>query len=141
MRSLTPAAIPAAVTTKRQGATPKATPYAIIGNGWRSSVFIRMAYLMPERFELVGVVTRRAEAGAVLERDWGVETYRTIDDLLDAERPDFVVLSVPWPATPQLTRQLVQAKVRVLAETPPAPLWRSVRLATGGGRGIATGVS
>jgi predicted dehydrogenase len=121
MRSLTPAAISAAVTTKRQGATPKATPYAIIGSGRRSSVFIRMAYLMPERFELVGVVTRRAEAGAVLERNWGVETYRTIDDLLDAERPDFVVLSVPWPVTPQLTRQLVQAKVRVLAETPPAP--------------------
>ena len=121
MHSLTPAAVPAAVTTKRSDAIPTATPYAIIGNGRRSSVFIRMAYLMPERFELVGVVTRRAEAGAALERDWGVDTYRTIDDLLVAERPDFVVLSVPWRVTPELTRQLVHAKVRVLAETPPAP--------------------
>ena len=121
MHSLTPAAVPAAVTTKRSGAIPKATRYAIIGNGWRSSVFIRMAYLMPERFGLVGVVTRQAEAGAALERNWGVATHRTIDDLLVAERPDFVVLCVPWRVTPELTRQLVQAKVGVLAETPPAP--------------------
>jgi hypothetical protein len=121
MHSLTPAAVPAAVTTKRSGAIPKATRYAIIGNGWRSSVFVRMAYLMPERFGLVGVVTRQAEAGAALERDWGVATHRTIDDLLVAERPDFVVLCVPWRVTPELTRQLVRAKVGVLAETPPAP--------------------
>jgi hypothetical protein len=80
-----------------------------------------MAYLMPERFELVGVVTRRAEAGTDLERDWNVSTYRSIDDLLAHERPDFVVLSVPWPVTPEMTRQLVAAGVRVLAETPPAP--------------------
>jgi predicted dehydrogenase len=80
-----------------------------------------MAYLMPERFDLVGVVTRRAEAGAQLEQDWGVPTFRTIDDLLAAERPDFVVLSVPWPLTPQITRQLASAQIRVLAETPPAP--------------------
>ena len=57
MHSLTAAAVLVASTTKRPGVTPRATTFAIVGNGWRSSVFIRMAYLMPERFELVGVVT------------------------------------------------------------------------------------
>jgi predicted dehydrogenase len=64
--------------------------------------------------------------------DQGVPTYRTLDEALTA-KPDFVVLSVPWPVTPEMTRQLVAAGVPVLAETPPAPdldglrsLWQDV---------------
>jgi predicted dehydrogenase len=121
MKSSARAAIPAAVTTKVPIAARRPTRFALVGNGWRSNVYIRMAYLMPERFDLVGMVTRRAEAGARLEHDWDVPTFRTIDDLLAAGRPDFVVLSVPWPLTPQITRQLASAQIRVLAETPPAP--------------------
>jgi predicted dehydrogenase len=44
-----------------------------------------------------------------------------VEQLLADGRPDFVVLSVPWPLTPELTRTLVRADVPVLAETPPAP--------------------
>lgn len=121
MHAISPATVPDAVTTLRSGETSEPTRFAIVGNGWRSSVFIRMAYLMPQRFDLVGVVTRRAEAGLELERDWGVTTYRTLDELLGRDRPDFVVLSVPWAVTPELSRQLVAAGVPTLAETPPAP--------------------
>lgn len=129
MRSISPAAVPVTVPADE---TPRVTRYAIVGNGWRASVFLRMAYLMPERFQVTGVVTRRAEAGVQLETDWGVPTYRTIDDALTAA-PDFVVLSVPWAVTPELIRQLVAAGVPTLAETPPAPglagmrsLWEDV---------------
>jgi predicted dehydrogenase len=80
-----------------------------------------MAYLMPERFEVVGVVTRRAESGAEVEQRWGVPTYRDIDTLLAADRPDFTLVSVPWELTPQLIRHLVAVDMPVLAETPPAP--------------------
>lgn len=100
---------------------PARTAYALVGAGWRSSVYLRLAYLLPERFEVTGVVTRTAEAGERLERDFGVPTYRTVEALLAARRPDFVVLSVPWPVTPELIRTLVAADVPVLAETPPAP--------------------
>jgi len=120
MFSLAAANIPATVTTKRT-ASVGAARYAIVGSGWRASVFLRMAYLMPERFAVTGVVTRRADPGAELEAAWGVPTYRSIDALLDVGRPDFVVLSVPWPVTPDLTRELVERGIPVLAETPPAP--------------------
>ncbi|MEP6800251.1 MAG: Gfo/Idh/MocA family oxidoreductase [Lapillicoccus sp.] len=120
MFSIAPGTTPMAVTTKRQSPTPR-TRYAIVGAGWRSSVFLRLAYLMPDRFEVSGVVTRRAEPGAELESQWGVPTYRDVDALLAADRPDFIVLSVPWPVTPELVRHLVGAGVPVLAETPPAP--------------------
>ncbi|AMM22502.1 oxidoreductase [Frondihabitans sp. PAMC 28766] len=93
----------------------------MVGSGWRSSVFLRLAYALPERFRVTGVVTRRAEPGAEVEASWGVPTYRSFDDLLAVERPDFVVVSVPWAVTPELTRELVARGIPVLSETPPAP--------------------
>lgn len=101
--------------------TPTApVSFAIIGGGWRSTVFIRMAYLFPERFRLVGVVTRREEPGLELERLWGVPTFRSLDDLLAVERPDFVIPLVPWDAAPGFIRMLVDQGIPVLCETPPA---------------------
>jgi predicted dehydrogenase len=120
LHSISPATVPEAVTTLGADKT-ESTRFAIVGSGWRATVFIRLAYLMPQRFELIGVVTRRAEEGQRLEREWGVPTYRTLDELLGHDRPDFVVLSVPWGVTPELSRQLVAAGVPTLAETPPAP--------------------
>jgi len=69
---------------------------------------------------------------------WGVPTFRSAQELLAAEPPDFVIVSVPWAATPAATRELAGLDVRVLAETPPAPdlpglraLWADV-----GGSGL-----
>jgi predicted dehydrogenase len=135
--SIAPATVFEAVTTKN-GPSPQRVRFALVGAGWRSTVFLRMAYLMPERFEVVGVVTRRPESGAEIEQRWGVPTYRDIDTLLAAGRPDFTLLSVPWELTPQLIRHLVALEMPVLAETPPAPdaeglrsLWHDV-----GGSGL-----
>ena len=119
MQPISPGFRPMAVLTKRDRAV-RQTSFAIVGTGWRSSVYLRMAYLMPERFRVSGLVARRAEAGAEVERDWGVATHRSIDALLGDERPDFVILSVPWSVTPELVRRLVSEGVHVLAETPPA---------------------
>lgn len=95
--------------------------FALVGSGWRATFFWRMAHLMPERFEVTGVVSRSAERGAEVTARWGVPTYRTLDDLLAAGRPEIVVVSVPWAVTPGVTTALVEAGVAVLAETPPAP--------------------
>jgi predicted dehydrogenase len=110
-----------------------ASRFAIVGSGWRAQFFLRTARLMPDRFQVVGVVTRTAERGREVERQWAVPTFRTVDDLLAAGRPEFVIVSVPWDAAPSLTVQLVRYGVRVLSETPPAPdvqglrdLWSAV---------------
>ncbi len=94
---------------------------AIVGSGWRAEFFRRMAHLLPERFELTGVVSRTAERGAEVGAAWGVPTHRSVGDLLAAGRPELVVVSVPWAVTPVVTTELVDAGVPVLAETPPAP--------------------
>lgn len=95
--------------------------YAIVGAGWRASVYLRLAYLLPERFAVLGAVSRTAASRERIAREFGVPTYGTVEELLAAHRPDFIVLSVPWEVTPELTRTLVKADVPVLAETPPAP--------------------
>jgi predicted dehydrogenase len=120
MSRITPAMTPPAVAT-RGGEPARAVRYALVGSGWRSSVFLRLGYLLPERFRVTGVVTRRAESGATVERDWGVPAHRSLDELLARDRPDFVVVSVPWAVTPDLVRDLVSRGIPALAETPPAP--------------------
>jgi predicted dehydrogenase len=92
-----------------------------------------LAEVMPARFAVSGVVTRTAERGQEVERRWRVPTYRSVDALLAAGRPDFVIVSVPWEVAPVLTAELVAEGIPVLTETPPAPdveglrrLWSSV---------------
>ncbi|WP_433435519.1 Gfo/Idh/MocA family protein [Nonomuraea sp. CA-141351] len=94
--------------------------FGVVGSGWRSEFFLRLARRLPERLSVSGVVTRTAERGAEVEARWGVPTFRTVEDMLAAERPEFVIPSVPWPVTPEVTKELVGFGVPVLAETPPA---------------------
>lgn len=94
--------------------------FAIVGSGWRSEFFLRLARQAPAHLRVSGVVTRSAERGAEVEAAWGVPTFRTVSALLAATRSDFVIPSVPWPVTPAVTEELVRAGATVLAETPPA---------------------
>ncbi len=105
----------------------------IVGTGWRADFFARLALAVPDQFELVGVVSRRAESADRAAADWGVTAYPTPADLVRAQRPGFVVSSVPWGANPDVIRALVEAGTAVLTETPPAPdaeglrhLWAAV---------------
>ncbi|MBT3266114.1 Gfo/Idh/MocA family oxidoreductase, partial [Candidatus Poribacteria bacterium] len=95
--------------------------FGIVGSGWRAEFYLRIAAACPDRFDVVGVVARRKERGAELERAFGVRTFRSLDAMLEATSPTFVVTSVSWPANPVFVRDLVAKGVPVLSETPPAP--------------------
>jgi predicted dehydrogenase len=100
--------------------------FGVVGSGWRAEFFLRAARAMPDRFRCVGVVTRTAERGAEVTAAWGVPTVRSVEELVTAtgpttDRPELVVVSVPWPVTPEVTAELVALGIPVLAETPPAP--------------------
>ncbi|MGW4464916.1 Gfo/Idh/MocA family protein [Micromonospora sp. NPDC004704] len=97
------------------------TRFGLVGSGWRSLFFLRLARLLPDRLRVTGVVTRTGQRGDEVTAEWGVPTFRSTADLLAHGRPDFVIVSVPWAVTPEATRELVTAGVPVLAETPPAP--------------------
>ncbi len=94
--------------------------FAIIGAGWRSDFYVRVAGALPDRFEVTGLLTRDTARAATVARDWAVPASITLDDLL-ATDPAFVVVSVPWAVTPVLLRELADLGIPTLTETPPAP--------------------
>ncbi len=94
--------------------------FGIVGGGWRAAFYLRVAHALPDRFQVTGVVVRDAAKGRQIADVWRVPTRGTLDDLLRAEVPDFVVSSVPRAAAPDIIAALVERDVPVLAETPPA---------------------
>jgi predicted dehydrogenase len=64
---------------------------------------------------------RRPESAERIAVAWGVPAYLSPAELVAAQRPGFVVSSVPWPVNPEVVGTLVEAGIPVLAETPPAP--------------------
>lgn len=96
------------------------TRFGIVGGGWRSLFFLRVAQALPDRFEVAGMVVRDEAKGQELAQTWGVKTFRTLDELLHSSEPRFVVVSVPRTAVLPIISTLVEHKLPVLTETPPA---------------------
>lgn len=99
--------------------TSRPLRFALIGTGWRSEFFARLARQAPEAFTVTGVLTRTDARAAEVARSWDVPTVTSLDALL-ADGPELVVPCVPWTETGPTTSTLVHAGVPVLAETPPA---------------------
>lgn len=93
--------------------------FAIIGAGWRTEFFLRVAQECPQRFEVCGVLGRNPEKAAQLGAQWRVPIVSTLDELLALE-PDFVLVSVPWDVAPEMTLEVSRRNFPVLCETPPA---------------------
>lgn len=89
--------------------------FAVVGTGWRAGFFHRAARSLPGLLRVSGVVTRSGRAEVE-----GATAFADLDALLAAERPDFVIVSVPREAAPSAIRELVGAGLPTLVETPPA---------------------
>lgn len=99
----------------------EAVSIAVVGNGWRAASFLRLCRLFPDRLRATAVVTRTSERAARVMPKWGVPGVVGLAAALTAERPDLVVVAVPWSASPAVIREVVAHGVPVLSETPPAP--------------------
>ena len=95
------------------------TRFGIIGGGWRTEFFLRIAHALPERFAVTGMVVRDAAKGKAIEDKWGLPTYRTIDDLLSKCDLDFLVVCVSSASNAEVLRDVAQRGVPALVETPP----------------------
>lgn len=95
--------------------------FSIIGGGWRTPFFLKLMEELPDRFRVAGMLVRDAAKGAAITQRWGVPTFTHLDDLLRADKPSFVVTSVPWAINPGMIAECVERGLPVLSETPPAP--------------------
>jgi len=106
---------------------------AIVGTGWRARFYLRLALAIPEKFQIVGIVTRKAENVDPLSREFNAPVFTSISELITKSKPEYVVSSVPWAVNPEVLTTLVSANIPTLSETPPAQdedalraLWREV---------------
>ncbi len=97
------------------------TTFAIVGGGWRSEFYIRLGQLLPEKFELIGVVARNSDRAAELQADFGISIFESTEALLQFSEPDFVVVAVSWASNPSVVKEITSLGIPVLCETPPAP--------------------
>lgn len=93
--------------------------YAIIGSGWRSLFFIRIAKALPEQFEVTGILVRSEEKKERFEKEYGVPATLDRAELL-AAKPDFVVVAVSRRDNANVALELLRENIPVFAETPPA---------------------
>ena len=94
--------------------------FGIVGTGWRSEFYLRIAAACPDRFRVVGLVTRDVARASEGYAHWGAPLFPSIDAMMAESSPLFVVVSVPWDANPTVLKVLATAGVPSLSETPPA---------------------
>ena len=107
--------------------------FGVVGSGFRTALFVKLAERLPQRLTCEGIVTRSdARADEIVEQ-WSVPAYTDLDALLQHHPVDFVITSTPHSVTPDLIAELVRRGVAVVAETPPGPdvdalrsLWQAV---------------
>ncbi|GAA0133791.1 hypothetical protein YSY43_06310 [Paenibacillus sp. YSY-4.3] len=100
----------------------KPVKFSIIGGaGFRAQYFLRIAEALPERFRVSGMVVRNESKARAMEEQWGVTSYRSLEQLLKSESPDFIVVSVSGSAGMEYLFKLAEAGIPALMETPPAP--------------------
>jgi len=77
--------------------------FGLIGTGWRSEYFARIAAALPEYVAIGAVTSARPESAKAFGRLWGLDVAASVDDLL-ARDLEFVLVSVPRDVAPQLIR-------------------------------------
>jgi len=98
----------------------KTVKFAIIGGGWRTEFYTRIAQALPERFTICGAYIRSTEKRTIFSQKWSVPGYDAIDKMISDTKPEFIVVSVPRPAVYSILKILAEKKIPVLTETPPA---------------------
>lgn len=93
--------------------------FGLIGTGYRSLYFIRIAKCLPEIFELTGVVCRNEARAKEHGALYGVNAVGSIEALLET-KPEFVVSCVPRAIMEQTLEKLLEAGMPALSETPLA---------------------
>ena len=96
--------------------------YAIIGGGFRGEFYLRPAFEVPELFEVCGIATSIPERTARLCALMGVKVYTNAEELLKAEKPEFLVVCTRRPPGTQTDpmNALVPLGLPILLETPAA---------------------
>lgn len=93
--------------------------FAIVGSGWRSLFYVRIAKALPEKFELLAMLCRTQEKADKMAQEHGIRTSISEEEVL-AMKPDFIVSAVNKASMNDVARYYASLGFAVLSETPAA---------------------
>ena len=91
--------------------------FGIIGAGWRSEFYLRIASLLPEKFLVSGVYIRNESKRQEFINKYKVPVFERLEDLLKTDF-DFIVSCVNKASINETAQMLADKGVAVLTETP-----------------------
>lgn len=95
--------------------------YVIIGGGWRSEFYLRIAKRVPEVFNVSAICVRNDERAGYIHQKFGVKVVKTVDEAL--KQPfDFIVNCINKDDISDFSVELADMGHYVLAETPVTKL-------------------
>lgn len=93
--------------------------FLIVGSGWRSLFYLRVAHALPERFEVCAMLCRTPEKAEKMHREYGTPVSTSVEECI-AMQPDLVVVAVNKASIAAVSREWLARGFAVLCETPAA---------------------
>lgn len=93
--------------------------FVVVGSGWRSLFYWRIAQALPERFELCAMLCRTEEKAEKMHREYGVPVSTSAEQCI-ALHPDLVVVAVNKASIAAVSTEWLARGFAVLCETPAA---------------------
>ena len=93
--------------------------FIIVGSGWRSMYYVRIAKALPEMFELCAMYCRTTEKADKIASENNIHTTTSIEECI-SYNPDFVVVAVNKASIYEVSKEWMGKGFAVLCETPPS---------------------
>lgn len=91
--------------------------FAVVGSGWRSLFYVRIAMAFPEKFNLCALLCRTEEKAQAISKEYSVRTTLSEEEVVKMN-PDFVVIAVTKADVPKVAMHWMDMGFCVLSETP-----------------------
>lgn len=91
--------------------------FGIIGAGWRSEFYLRIASLVPEKFSVSGIYIRNKLKRKEFSKKYDIPIFDNLEELLNADF-DFIVSCVNKDSINETAQMLADKGIAVLTETP-----------------------
>lgn len=93
--------------------------FIIIGSGWRSLYYVRIAKAMPDILCLDAMYCRTQEKADKMAEEFGIHTTTSIEECV-GYKPDFAVVAVNKTSICDVSIEWMDRGITVLSETPAA---------------------
>lgn len=91
--------------------------YGIIGAGWRSEFYLKIAELLPQKFSVSGIYIRNSEKQKEFADKYNVKICSSLEELLKTDF-DFIVSCVNKDNISEMIKTLAAKDIPILTETP-----------------------